>query len=287
MSSNQTPKDTDSDPFNHPGQDIEDDEDCAGFDVVIPNNPTTCDSLTVTPTNGTVPFNGTYTCNATNANSYLIQLIQNGTTTTLGTTANGTFTINNPGTYTIRCTVNGNITSNACQKTVTTTSAPFIDLNIKKYFADNNSQTHVNFNSGDTIAFKLIVGNSGNTAATNFTVKDYLPASLQYISSTPNAVSNTPNGMGTTLTRNIASLAPGATTTITIQAKIVQALWDKNKTEVCDYEEQGEPQDPDSQPCNMGPGGMPSEDDEDMIMWDVNEPQSTLSCDSLTINPST
>jgi hypothetical protein len=84
-------------------------------------------------------------------------------------------------------------------------------------------------------------------------VKDYLPASLQFISATPTQASIAPNGMGNTITWNIASLAPGATTTITVNAKIIEALRDKNKTEVCDYEENGEPQDPDSAPCNMGP----------------------------------
>jgi len=149
--------------------------------------------------------------------------------------------------------VNNTISSPACQTTITTSPTPFIDLNIKKLFADTNSSTHVNFNSGDTISFKLIVGNSGNTTATNFTVKDYLPASLQFVSATPAQASITPNGMGNTITWNIASLAPGATTTITVNAKIVEALRDKNKTEVCDYEETGEPQDPDSAPCTMGP----------------------------------
>ena len=65
---------------------------------------------------------------------------------------------------------------------------------------------------------------------------------------------------GNTITWNITSLAPGQTTTITIQAKIILAVWEKNRTEVCDYEEAGELQDPDSDPCNMGPNGMPNED---------------------------
>lgn len=91
--------------------------------------------------------------------------------------------------------------------------------------------------------------------------------------------------MGTTVTWSIASLAPGATTTITINAKIIAALWDKNKVEVCDYEEGTEPQDPDSEPCNMTPSGTPNEDDEDLVMRDVNDPSPTVSCDSLTATP--
>lgn len=91
------------------------------------------------------------------------------------------------------------------------------------------------------------MGNSGNATATNFTVKDYLPSSLQYVSSTPNGVALGNNQYQW----SIASLAPGQSTTITIQAKIILALWDKNRTEVCAYEEAGELQDPDSDPCNM------------------------------------
>ena len=110
-----------------------------------------------------------------------------------------------------------------------------------------------------------------------------MPSSLQYVSSQPNGVALGNNRYQW----SIASLAPGATTTITIQAKIIQALWDKNKAEVCAYEEVGEPQDPDSDPCNMGPDGMPSEDDEDLIMRDVNDPTPSMSCDNLTLSPST
>jgi len=178
-----------------------------------------------------------YTCNATNATNYTIQLIQNGIITTIGNSSVGSYTINTPGSYQIKCVVNNTITSNTCQTNINAGANPVIDLSIKKLFADTNSSSHVNFNSGDTISFKLIVANSGNSTATNFTVKDYLPASLQFVSSTPTQTSLTPNGMGNTVTWTIASLAPGATTTITVQAKIVQALWDKNKTEICDYEE--------------------------------------------------
>lgn len=128
-------------------------------------------------------------------------------------------------------------TSTACQKTVVVGVQPFIDLNIKKVFADTLNNAHAMFNSGDTISFKLIVGNSGNTTATNFTVKDYLPASLQYISSTPNGTA-TPNGNGTTIVWTIPSLAAGATTEITIQAKIIVAKGDRNLTEICDYDKQ-------------------------------------------------
>lgn len=282
-SSGLTPHDVDSDPFNHPHQDVEDDESCAGFDVPVTENPVSCDNLTVTPISGSVPLTINYNCTATNATTYTVNLIQNGVTTQIGTNPVGTYTITNPGAYSIQCVVNGTITSPSCKKTVNAGSSPYIDLNIKKLFADTNTATHANFHSGDNISFKLIVGNSGTATATNFTVKDYLPSSLQYISSTPQAASVN----GNTITWNITSLAPGQTTTITIQAKIILAVWEKNRTEVCDYEEAGELQDPDSDPCNMGPNGMPNEDDEDMIMWDVDDPTPGVSCDSLTINPTT
>ena len=38
-----------------------------------------------------------------------------------------------------------------------------------------------------------------------------------------------------------------------------------NKAEVCDYEEAGEREDPNSNPCTMGPNGNPMQDDESMV----------------------
>lgn len=112
-----------------------------------PNNPVSCDSLTVSPLSGNAPLTVTYDCSATNATTYTIQLIQNGIVTNIGTNPNGTYTINNPGAYQIKCLVNNTISNPACQTNLNVGETPYIDLNIQKFFNDNNSKTHANFNS--------------------------------------------------------------------------------------------------------------------------------------------
>lgn len=287
-SSGMTPRDKDSDPWTFQWSPVEDDESCTYFDVYLTGTPwASCDGLTINPTSGNTPLTVNYVCTGTNAQNYTIQFMQNGVLTTISNNRIGSYTVTNPWLFRFKCYVNGTITSQSCQKDGTAWSNPYIDLTIKKLFADTNSSSHAPFVSGDTITFKLIVGNSGNVAATNFTVKDYLPTSIQYVSSTPNGVA-TPNGNGTTITWTIPGpLAPGASTEITLVGKILTATWDKNKVEVCDYEEQGEPSDPDSNPCNMGPNGSPSEDDEDMIIRDVVPPTTNTVCNNLVLAPTT
>ncbi len=54
----------------------------------------------------------------------------------------------------------------------------FIDLNLNKLA--NGVKTLDAF-SGDIIDFSLVVGNSGNVAATDFSVNDYLPTGFVFV----------------------------------------------------------------------------------------------------------
>lgn len=63
---------------------------------------------------------------------------------------------------------------------------------------------------------------------------------------------------------NVDSLSAGQSKQLRVSVKRKNALL-VNKAEVCDYEEEGEPYDLDSDPCNMRPLGSPKQDDEDMV----------------------
>lgn len=83
LDSGKNPHDIDSNPGNFHNDDFEDDESCVEVTATNPINPAVCNTLAVTPLSGTNPLNISYFCDATNATSYLIQLIQNGIVTTL------------------------------------------------------------------------------------------------------------------------------------------------------------------------------------------------------------
>lgn len=63
------------------------------------------------------------------------------------------------------------------------------------------------------------------------------------------------------VTRAVTSLAPGETKIFYIEIRRRNALL-INKAEICNYEEAGEREDYDSDPCTMGPNGNPVQDDE-------------------------
>ena len=280
---NWEPQDPDSDPCTMwpDGMPVEDDEDLVMRDVIDdPNDNPTCDSLTVTPIQWTAPLTVNYNCTATNATSYTINLIQNWNTTQIGTNPTGTYTITQPWYFQIQCVINGNITWPQCTQSVNVSTGGStwwtsgIDLELTKEFIDwtTNGKT---FHSGDLVGFKLIVTNKGNTTATNFTVKDYFPTSLQFVSASNGGTFN-----AGVVTRTVASLAPNQSLVLYLTGKVNTSScqwW--NKAEICDYEENWEPQDPDSDPCNMW-NNMPSEDDEDVVDFVCQqEPPSTWTND--------
>lgn len=82
----------------------------------------------------------------------------------------GSFTINNPGVYWVKCIVDGimpggqnyNINSCATDFSFAQAPAPYIDLELEKFYIDGTTASKT-FNSGDYVGFKLVVWNHGNT----------------------------------------------------------------------------------------------------------------------------
>jgi uncharacterized repeat protein (TIGR01451 family) len=73
---------------------------------------------------------------------------------------------------------------------------------------------------GSNVTYTLVVANNGNATANNVTVTDNLPSQLMFVScSAP--PDGTCGGAGNNRTITYAALAPGATRTITIVAKVV------------------------------------------------------------------
>lgn len=113
----------------------------------------------------------------------------------------GTCTYATPGTYTPRCTVNGNITSPACTKTVTVNPPPvYPDLAIKKYakYLDSRGDTQnapVQLEPGEAFNYYYTVENSGAAAAIDVIVKDTFP---EYISWNGNVTVKNPAGTDVT-----------------------------------------------------------------------------------------
>ncbi|MFT6202708.1 MAG: putative repeat protein (TIGR01451 family) [Spirosomataceae bacterium] len=74
------------------------------------------------------------------------------------------------------------------------------------------SQTAVSLN--DEVTFSIVVKNNGTINATNIRIKDTLPAGLQYISGAESIV-------GSDYFWQIAVLAPGASRTLSLKAKVI------------------------------------------------------------------
>ena len=124
-----------------------------------------------------------------------------------------------------------------------------IDLSLTKELVSTNSLV---------FKYKITVRNEGSETATNFTVKDYKPSTAQFAYTYGGIISNN------TVTWKVASLWVWASKVLYVEIKRGKGML-INKAEVCDYEEAGEREDPDSNPCTMGPNGNPVQDDESMV----------------------
>lgn len=124
-------------------------------------------------------------------------------------------------------------------------------------------------NNGETVTFTLEVTNNGNTTQPNVSVRDVLPAGINYIanSATPNAapVSVSYDASGRTLTWSGLELLNNAKRTLTFQATYTDTVSRTNQVEVCSYRGKNQlqttgavAQDPDSASCN----GFVGEDDD-------------------------
>ena len=142
----------------------------------------TCDNLTVSTTGTTV----NYACTGTNATSY--RITQNGTQ--IGTGSSGSVNVGY-GTFTFICYVNDSITSSACQKTVTTSTNPLIQV-IKD---DNDNHDDRQFlQTGAAATFTIVVKNPGTEALSNVTLADqYAPECNRNSSQTQAMIVNVGN----------------------------------------------------------------------------------------------
>ncbi|MBN9295973.1 MAG: tandem-95 repeat protein [Filimonas sp.] len=138
---------------------------------------------------------------------WTIGSLANGASTSLAITAKVLVT----GNYLNSATISGNeyddVTSNNTS-TRTTTPVAAADLSVSKT-ADNSAPP-----AGSNITFTIVATNNGPSTATNVTVTDALPAGYSLVSATATQGSYA----GSTWT--IGSLANGATTTLTIVAKV-------------------------------------------------------------------
>jgi uncharacterized repeat protein (TIGR01451 family) len=97
---------------------------------------------------------------------------------------------------------------------------------------------------GSTASFRLVVKNTGPDTATNVVVTDSLPASLQWLNSTPSIAP-----VGQVIKWNVAKVAPGDSAILTMNVKILSEGVHFNKAEITDSDQF----DPNSNPGNNDP----------------------------------
>ena len=158
-----------------------------------------------------------------------------------------------------------NFNNNNCGEATTTTTGglPFFDVNIRKTV----DKTVVAYN--DVVTYTIVVTNESDVTSpiTGYTVNDYLPAGVDYISTTggPGGMVTTVNGKDMTFS-NLPPLKPGDSITITFTARYLSSVNETNYTEVCVYNGVSGTgvKDRDSNPCNRGRNNR-VEDDEDQV----------------------
>ena len=140
---------------------------------------------------------------------------------------------------------------------------PNYDLALRKQLDDGSNKAEVS--AGDTVTFNIEIINQGNVTATNIGVVDYTPTGLTLADS-----AWTDNGDGTaTLNTPIASLAAGASTTVTISftVDVDAAAGDANNwAEITG----GTPVDPDGNPI---PDLVDSDSTPDTDKTNDNQPE--------------
>jgi uncharacterized repeat protein (TIGR01451 family) len=135
------------------------------------------------------------------------------------------------------------------------TPAPRFDLSLDKDFLGSGSA----FVVWQEIGFKITVTNSGNIPVNNFTVKDYLPTDLTFVSASHNAIH-----VSGTVTWTV-SLAPNTSTTLYVTWLATANPGSHiNSAEICNYTGMSNSGDIDSNPCN---GVNANEDDDDMVTF--------------------
>ena len=177
----------------------------------------------VTFVNGTFTINGTSTTGTVTLNTTTGQLEANLGTLFAGgsaTTKQATITINvtagaaTSGTVSNTAKITGPDNTTGVTSTVTTTINPSFDLTVTK--SDGSTSVQV----GQNLVYTIVVTNSGPSTATNVLVTDTFPTTqLTFVSATSSSGTFTNNNNGS-VSGTIASLASGATATITITGTV-------------------------------------------------------------------
>jgi len=143
-----------------------------------------CKSLTVNKTSGENPVNVEATCTGYKVNTFTIDCGNGQTFTGNGSnsgeqTFKRTCNYTSAGTFTPTCKINGSITSNSCEKTVTVTDPKVPSIVVDKRDSNsadldgitgtNDSQT---IYKGETSSFKIRVTNNGEEALKNIKLTD-------------------------------------------------------------------------------------------------------------------
>ncbi len=180
--------------------------------------------------------------------------------------------------------------NNNCGEATTTTTGfggtPFFDVNIKKTV----DKTIVKY--GDTVTYTIVVTNEADATSpiTGYTVRDYLPAGVDYVNTTggPGGIVTTLSGTKEIIFSGLPALKPGDSITITFTATYKSTVNEINYTEVCTYNGVSGTgvKDRDSNPCNRGRNHR-VEDDEDQVTIgpDTGPPGQSPECQGLSGNP--
>ncbi len=113
----------------------------------------TCNSLIANPNSWNTPLTSTFTCSASNASSYRINIYSGSTIINTINTRTWSYTFTNTWSYTARCTINWNITSNACLAWITVwwIITPTPDIQIDKRDANPADLDWVIWNDTQTV----------------------------------------------------------------------------------------------------------------------------------------
>ncbi len=164
-----------------------------------------------TSTNGTVTFNST--TNQLEANLGTLLAGGSATTNHATITINVRATATTSGTVSNTARITGPDNTTGVTSTVTTTVNPNFDLTVTK--TDNSTSTQI----GQNLVYTIVVTNAGPSPAANIQVTDTLPTTqLTFVSATSNSGTFTNNNGS--ITGTIASLASGASATITVTATV-------------------------------------------------------------------
>ncbi len=136
-----------------------------------------CNSLIAVPSSWNAPLTSAFTCNATSATSYRIDIFSWATILNTINTRTGSYTFANNGSYTARCTINWNITSAACL--VPITAAPVVpNIDIDKRDANPADLDLIIWNDTQTVSvwtqarFRIRATNNFNESLRNIVLTD-------------------------------------------------------------------------------------------------------------------